>query len=147
MSLFSFLAGAGGQLLASEVYRLLPNVFGLNAGDATDDVSKLATALNTQLFPANSGEGLPLFATASNETGGGKALVAWAQTRFNATTVPEILTALKGALPYLIGIATAMGGTKTTNGAIIPSVQTHPCLLYTSPSPRDRQKSRMPSSA
>ena len=29
--------------------------------------------------------------------------------------------------------------------AITP--QTHPCLLYTSPSPRDRQKSRMPSSA
>ena len=27
------------------------------------------------------------------------------------------------------------------------SDQTHPCLLYTSPSPRDRQKSRMPSSA
>ena len=27
------------------------------------------------------------------------------------------------------------------------SLQTHPCLLYTSPSPRDRQKSRMPSSA
>ena len=25
--------------------------------------------------------------------------------------------------------------------------QTHACLLYTSPSPRDRQKSRMPSSA
>ena len=25
--------------------------------------------------------------------------------------------------------------------------QTHICLLYTSPSPRDRQKSRMPSSA
>ena len=27
------------------------------------------------------------------------------------------------------------------------SQQQHPCLLYTSPSPRDRQKSRMPSSA
>ena len=27
------------------------------------------------------------------------------------------------------------------------TTQTHPCLLYTSPSPRDRQKSRMPSSA
>ena len=26
-------------------------------------------------------------------------------------------------------------------------VGAHPCLLYTSPSPRDRQKSRMPSSA
>ena len=30
-------------------------------------------------------------------------------------------------------------------GYIIAS--TDPCLLYTSPSPRDRQKSRMPSSA
>ena len=26
-------------------------------------------------------------------------------------------------------------------------IQSRPCLLYTSPSPRDRQKSRMPSSA
>ena len=31
--------------------------------------------------------------------------------------------------------------------SILPQTQTHPCLLYTSPSPRDRQKSRMPSSA
>ena len=30
------------------------------------------------------------------------------------------------------------------NGGTIPM---HSCLLYTSPSPRDRQKSRMPSSA
>ena len=31
----------------------------------------------------------------------------------------------------------------------VPSLNVHlqPCLLYTSPSPRDRQKSRMPSSA
>ena len=28
-----------------------------------------------------------------------------------------------------------------------PNLQDKPCLLYTSPSPRDRQKSRMPSSA
>ena len=28
-----------------------------------------------------------------------------------------------------------------------PSRRVHACLLYTSPSPRDRQKSRMPSSA
>ena len=27
------------------------------------------------------------------------------------------------------------------------AIATHTCLLYTSPSPRDRQKSRMPSSA
>ena len=32
---------------------------------------------------------------------------------------------------------------------VLTSADTHPqtCLLYTSPSPRDRQKSRMPSSA
>ena len=29
----------------------------------------------------------------------------------------------------------------------VQKVQVYPCLLYTSPSPRDRQKSRMPSSA
>ena len=33
----------------------------------------------------------------------------------------------------------------TETGKIIPARMT--CLLYTSPSPRDRQKSRMPSSA
>ena len=31
--------------------------------------------------------------------------------------------------------------------AAMPGVYCSPCLLYTSPSPRDRQKSRMPSSA
>ena len=30
---------------------------------------------------------------------------------------------------------------------LVQDVQYHACLLYTSPSPRDRQKSRMPSSA
>ena len=33
------------------------------------------------------------------------------------------------------------------NVALIPSASYGACLLYTSPSPRDRQKSRMPSSA
>ena len=36
------------------------------------------------------------------------------------------------------GIPVAVGG---------PDATSSPCLLYTSPSPRDRQKSRMPSSA
>ena len=31
--------------------------------------------------------------------------------------------------------------------AKLPNVQTKGCLLYTSPSPRDRTRSRMPSSA
>ena len=31
--------------------------------------------------------------------------------------------------------------------AVVPDILVNNCLLYTSPSPRDRQKSRMPSSA
>ena len=41
--------------------------------------------------------------------------------------------------------------TEVTEGAVPGSIKRlrlqYPCLLYTSPSPRDRQKSRMPSSA
>ena len=44
----------------------------------------------------------------------------------------------------MIGVIAAMGSYATT-GQIIPGIWC--CLLYTSPSPRDRQKSRMPSSA
>ena len=32
-------------------------------------------------------------------------------------------------------------------GSAMEAMARQPCLLYTSPSPRDRQKSRMPSSA
>ena len=45
-----------------------------------------------------------------------------------------------------VGIGTTSPGAQLHNYST--STQTHPtCLLYTSPSPRDRQKSRMPSSA
>ena len=38
-------------------------------------------------------------------------------------------------------------GTKEYDYYNLSSANKKPCLLYTSPSPRDRQKSRMPSSA
>ena len=47
---------------------------------------------------------------------------------------------LNAAAPVPILMVGLQGGGKTTTTAKI-------CLLYTSPSPRDRQKSRMPSSA
>ena len=37
--------------------------------------------------------------------------------------------------------------TDPTTGALVFPTDIQTCLLYTSPSPRDRQKSRMPSSA
>ena len=43
-----------------------------------------------------------------------------------------------------VGLAAEMGIAFERN---IPIFQLYTCLLYTSPSPRDRQKSRMPSSA
>ena len=46
-----------------------------------------------------------------------------------------------GALKRQIDTATI-----ATEGSGVP-VQVRPCLLYTSPSPRDRTRSRMPSSA
>ena len=38
-------------------------------------------------------------------------------------------------------------GTPNSDAPKAGGTYTYPCLLYTSPSPRDRQKSRMPSSA
>ena len=43
--------------------------------------------------------------------------------------------------------STSGGSDTVSNAASVDWVVPEPCLLYTSPSPRDRQKSRMPSSA
>ena len=43
---------------------------------------------------------------------------------------------------------TVLNGTKyTVDGHLMISVSENSCLLYTSPSPRDKRQSRMPSSA
>ena len=50
----------------------------------------------------------------------------------------------------IIGILAAVGVVAYngyTASAKASATQSNDCLLYTSPSPRDRQKSRMPSSA
>ena len=48
-----------------------------------------------------------------------------------------------GALPESVQLQVSGSIIKNVKSVIVPNT----CLLYTSPSPRDRQKSRMPSSA
>ena len=57
--------------------------------------------------------------------------------------VPVLLTAL---LTVNVGLG-AWWLWQNQEAAPLPAPQTDPCLLYTSPSPRDRTRSRMPSSA
>ena len=63
------------------------------------------------------------------------------------TLDPEVI----GILPIAIGSATRfiqyLPQGKTYIGQIKLGIRTNTCLLYTSPSPRDRTRSRMPSSA
>ena len=56
------------------------------------------------------------------------------------------------ALTYFLGMCTFLAVSKNVKTAImlgiaVIAVQVITCLLYTSPSPRDRTRSRMPSSA
>ena len=50
----------------------------------------------------------------------------------------------EGALPKF---ETTAEGAGTLAGAQVQSIAVYSCLLYTSPSPRDKRQSRMPSSA
>ena len=61
---------------------------------------------------------------------------------------PGMGKAIGGVLGGAVGVATgAELGAVAAASALLPIAGPAICLLYTSPSPRDRQKSRMPSSA
>ena len=59
------------------------------------------------------------------------------------TTTKDTINSLIGGQGLMDGFQQAAGGAALASS----DIQTTSCLLYTSPSPRDRQKSRMPSSA
>ena len=62
----------------------------------------------------------------------------------NALGIRTLLQALKATNPQ-IRIGVGLGGDGTNPGADVGDGGS--CLLYTSPSPRDKRQSRMPSSA
>ena len=59
----------------------------------------------------------------------------------------NMATFLRNKLDDILSFAYSLDKTSKTEELITDVKTTITCLLYTSPSPRDRQKSRMPSSA
>ena len=60
----------------------------------------------------------------------------------------KILVAVKRGIDYNVQVRVKEDGTGVhTDNVKMATNPPDDCLLYTSPSPRDRQKSRMPSSA
>ena len=62
----------------------------------------------------------------------------------NGLTRSEVL---RQALTIYLSLLESVGDISGIRGLKIKPAEIGACLLYTSPSPRDRQKSRMPSSA
>ena len=58
-----------------------------------------------------------------------------------------ILLDLIGVILQVLGLIAAFGSLTVGVASLTLQARLKDCLLYTSPSPRDRQKSRMPSSA
>ena len=73
------------------------------------------------------------------ETGGIDLIVIYNSGRYRM--------AGRGSLSGLLAYGNANDVVMEMAKEVLPVVRKTPCLLYTSPSPRDRQKSRMPSSA
>ena len=74
--------------------------------------------------------------TTNQQSCGGKkrAMLAYGLVQISATVVSALSLAA-----IAVGLCAVKQESRLFNGCV--------CLLYTSPSPRDRQKSRMPSSA
>ena len=65
------------------------------------------------------------------------------ESLFNGVAIGSVLLMAALGLAIVFGL---MGVINLAHGELI-MLGAYTCLLYTSPSPRDRQKSRMPSSA
>ena len=111
------------------------------AGDGTfGDPSVLATVYSPGANDISSGSVLLTLTSSSNGT-------CLAATDAMTLTISDLPTAEAG-VDQQVCAETAVTMAGVIGGGATTYAWTHNgCLLYTSPSPRDRQKSRMPSSA
>ena len=111
-----------------------PTIFGLGAGIYSVTVSDNCNATAVCQVTLSAPTGLQLEASTS------------AASCFGDNNGSISLTGSGGTSPYMYTLS--LNGSNTTgNFNNLPAGYYNVCLLYTSPSPRDRQKSRMPSSA
>ena len=78
---------------------------------------------------------------------GDKPILKGINLEVNAGEVHAIMGPNGSGKSTLASVLAGRDDYKVTDGEVIYMGQNLLCLLYTSPSPRDRQKSRMPSSA
>ena len=161
------LAGSAALVVGAAVQALTGALFWLVAAriDSTDDVGR-ATALFTSILFISYLSGLGLQVSlarfAPDRSHESHAVFAWGvvATVVSATTVAGAyllvvdteatreLTDWDPLVGPVIFVTTAVGAALTLIVDVRwMTVRRWGCLLYTSPSPRDRQKSRMPSSA
>ena len=96
--------------------------------------------VSDQVYTVSEGETLTLTIGAAGAASSGSA--------YNTTAGNGGNTVLSGATTGAIfTLAGGTGGSGVNGGVQGPLRTNNPCLLYTSPSPRDRTRSRMPSSA
>ena len=109
-----------------------------NTNDAPTITSTAVTAVNEDAAYS--------YTTVANDVDSGDTVT------LTCTTVPTWMTCAAGALSGTptndeVGAHNVVITATDVAGAAVTDTFTVTCLLYTSPSPRDRQKSRMPSSA
>ena len=111
-----------------------------NLGDATSGALGIAGALSTGAVPPSLGNGVSLalgrFGTGDVDFGFLVRAIA-SDADNNILSTPSVMTLDNEEAEIIVG----------QNVPFVTGTQLSACLLYTSPSPRDRQKSRMPSSA
>ena len=66
---------------------------------------------------------------------------------FGAYNGQQAVQHVKAGLKAIYVSGWQVAASANSNNEVYPDQSLYSCLLYTSPSPRDRQKSRMPSSA